>query len=149
MKKLILFILLFICIDNLAQETNLHGVINDNETNEPITGATISIKGKLVGTITDTKGNFNLKSVALKPPFILVISIVGYQRQEINVTDANQAININLSAKAEVMNEIVFSASRVEENILESPVSIEKIDTKAIRETPSINFYDGLQHGIN
>ena len=44
------------------------------------------------------------------------------------------------------MDEVVISASRVEENIMKSPVSIEKMDLKSIRESPSINFYDGLQN---
>src|SRR5690606_14657095 len=33
-----------------------------------------------------------------------------------------------------------------EENILESPVSIEKMDLRDINTTPSVSFYDGLQN---
>ena len=42
------------------------------------------------------------------------------------------------------LRQVVVSASRVPESILTSPVTIEKIDARTIRESPSINFYDGL-----
>lgn len=44
------------------------------------------------------------------------------------------------------MDEVVFSASRVEESILQSPVSIEKMDLRDIRETASLTFYDALEN---
>lgn len=118
--------------------------MTDAETSEAIPGANIIIKGKLTGAVTDASGNFELNT-AVKPPLTLVISVVGYEKKELEVTDQT-ALSIKLSQATEIMNEVVFSASRVEESILESPVSIEKMDTKAIRETPSINFYDGLQN---
>lgn len=45
-----------------------------------------------------------------------------------------------------IVDEVVVSASRVPESILRSPVSVEKMDATAIRETPSFSFYDGLQN---
>ena len=51
-----------------------------------------------------------------------------------------------MNEKSELMDEVVISASRIEEDIMKSPVSIEKMDLKSIRESPSINFYDGLQN---
>jgi iron complex outermembrane recepter protein len=145
MKKYIYLILLFVSLSSYAQTSIQNGSVTDNETKEPLAGATVSVKGKLIGTATDAKGNFSL-SVPMAPPFTLLVSVVGYQKQEIEVTSANQSLSISLNPKSELMDEVVFSASRVEENILQSPVSVEKMDSKAIRETPSINFYDGLQN---
>ena len=145
MKKILLYILLTVSIQILAQSQDITGTVKDSKTNEPVVGANISIKGKLIGTTSDASGNFALKTSSA-PPFILVVSVIGFQRQEIDVTSAGQALAIGLIQKNELMDEMVISASRVEENILKSPVSIEKMDQKAIRETPSINFYDGLQN---
>src|SRR6478736_3563906 len=144
-RNLLLLSLLLITVLAFGQETKLTGTIKDSETNEPIIGANIVIKGKLTGTITDAKGNFTLNTTA-KPPFTLTVSVIGYTKQEIEVTDANQSVSVNLVSKAELLDEFVFSASRVEENILQSPVSIEKMDSRAIRETPSTSFYEGLQN---
>lgn len=145
MKKLLLTIILFACAQILfAQNTIVSGTVSDAETNEAIPGANILVKGKLTGTVTDAKGHFEL-TTAVKLPITLVVSVVGYEKQEIEVSSATN-LTINMTRATEIMNEVVFSASRVEESILQSPVSIEKMDTRAIRETPSINFYDGLQN---
>ncbi len=145
MKKILLFIFLFSSLAIHAQQTNLKGSIKDSESNDPIIGANISIKGKVVGTITNAEGNFSFAS-SVPVPFTLVVSVIGYQRQEIEVIDASQQIAISLVPQTEVMDEVVVSASRVEESILESPVSIEKMDGKDIRQTASMSFYEGLQN---
>jgi iron complex outermembrane recepter protein len=146
MKKcLLLLLLLTSSAYTFAQETKLVGSIKDKDTHEPVIGANILIKGKLTGTVTDQQGNFQLQT-ATAPPFTLVISSVGYERQEVEVTNVGQSISVNLASKAELMNEMVISASRVEESILQSPISVEKMDAKLVRETPSMSFYDGLQN---
>jgi iron complex outermembrane recepter protein len=145
MKKFLLIIFLSACAEtSIAQNTIVSGTVSDAETNEAIPGANILIKGKLTGTVTDAKGHFEL-TTGVKLPVTLMISVVGYEKQEIEVNTAT-VLTIHLTPATEIMNEVVFSASRVEENILQSPVSIEKMDSRAIRETPSINFYDGLQN---
>lgn len=144
-KPLLTLFLLLSCFHLLfAQQTKFSGTVTDSDTKSPINGASIVIKGKLTGTTTDGNGNFTLNTTTA-PPFTLMVTVVGYQKQEVEVTGDNQ-LAISLSSKAVLMDEMVFSASRVEESILQSPVSIEKMDTKSIRETPSINFYEGLQN---
>lgn len=145
MKKILIYLLLIISVNTYAQNTILKGTVYESDTNEPVAGANITVKGKLAGTITDIKGNFTL-SFSTKLPIFLVISSLGYEKQEIEIIDASQTISVRLNQKNELMDEVVISASRIEENILKSPVSIEKMDTRAIRETPSINFYEGLQN---
>ncbi|HEV8515853.1 MAG TPA: TonB-dependent receptor [Cyclobacteriaceae bacterium] len=145
MRKLLLVVLLHFSFQVYSQETTLKGTITDKETKEPIAGATIALKGKLTGTVSDANGNFSLNTSS-KPPFVLVISNVGFQKQEIEITDAAQSLSVNLAQRSELLDETVITASRVEESILKSPVSIEKMDSKTIRETPSINFYEGLQN---
>lgn len=145
MKKLLHTIILCLCFSVVvAQQSTITGVISDNETSEGIPGANIVIKGKLTGTVADANGRFEL-TTNIKLPLTLVVTVVGYEKKELNVTSTS-SLDIKMTPAVEIMNEVVFSASRVEESILESPVSVEKMDTKAIRETPSINFYDGLQN---
>lgn len=146
MKKLLLLIFIFSIssCQLFAQAKRISGTITEPDTNSPVVGASIVIKGKLTGTTSDANGNFTFNT-SVPTPLILVISAVGYQKQEVEVSDENP-VNISLSSKAVLMDEMVFSASRVEESILQSPVTIEKLDSKAIRETPSINFYEGLQN---
>lgn len=121
------------------------GKIIDEGTKEFLPGANILIKGTVNGTATDTKGEFSLKTKA-KFPFILVISSVGFQTQEFEVKGTDSRINIALVTQTQLGQEVVITASRVEESILKSPVAIEKLDIRAIRESPAPSFYDALEN---
>ncbi|WP_266362737.1 carboxypeptidase-like regulatory domain-containing protein [Tellurirhabdus rosea] len=124
-------------------QTRISGRITDGETKEGLAGVSIVIKGKLAGTITDTKGNFSLTTTT-PPPLVIVISSVGYQTHEENVTSANATVNVTLAEQALLGQEVVVSASRVEENVLKSPVTVEKMDIRAIQNSPSPDFFGAL-----
>ena len=146
MKTLLLLFFFFLSLlaySSQAQNTTITGNVK-NDKDQVVAGANIILKGKITGAVTDEAGNFEL-TTAVRPPFILVISMVGFQKQEIEVQN-NASISVKLTESTEVMDEVVFSASRVEESIFQSPVSIEKMDARAILATPSITFYDGLQN---
>ncbi|MBD2716226.1 TonB-dependent receptor [Microvirga sp. STR05] len=44
------------------------------------------------------------------------------------------------------LGEVVVSASRVEESILQSPVTVEKLNARALRLTPAPSFFDAIEH---
>ena len=146
MKKIfILFTLNLYASIIFAQQTRISGSVGDEISKEPLVNASITIKGKLAGTVTDSKGAFEL-STNQKPPFTLIVSVIGYEQKEIDIASAENNISVQLQKQTGVMNEVVVSASRVQENILQSPVSIEKMNLKAIRETPAMSFYEGLRN---
>src|SRR5690606_14866892 len=51
-----------------------------------------------------------------------------------------------LQEQTVMASEVVVSASRIEENVMQSPVSIEKLNVLGIRESPQPSFYDALQN---
>lgn len=124
-------------------QTKISGTVKD-EKDEGLAGVNIIIKGRVIGTVTDLNGNFSL-NVNDSPPLTMVISFVGYATQEVAVTNANTTgLNIRLEEATLLGQEVVVSASRVEEKIMESPVSIEKMDILAVQTTPADNYYKGL-----
>lgn len=124
--------------------SSISGTVLDDTNNEPLIGVNILVKGKVIGTITDTNGHFEL-SINATPPITLVVSSVGYQAQEIIITEAQtNNLNILLSEQALLGQEVVVSASRVEESILQSPVSIEKMDIRDIQSSAAPSFYDQI-----
>ena len=152
MKKRItrLFLLLFFSLVGLsttyAQEpTIVAGTVTDAETKEPLIGVNIIVKGSVQGTVTDVSGKFSLK-ITRALPVTLGVSIVGYQAKDIEITGSNSNLSIELAAQVMLGQEVVVSASRVEESVLQSPVSVEKMDIRAIKETPQASFYDALQN---
>ncbi|SMO67929.1 TonB-dependent receptor [Solitalea koreensis] len=129
----------------LAQDAVISGVIKDKDTGEALNGVNVRIKGANSGTSTNNEGKFELKT-GQKMPFVLLVSLVGFQALEFQVKDANESIALNLSSINIQANEIVVTASRVEESILKSPVSIEKLDIRAIKQSPAPTFYDALEN---
>ena len=76
---LILSILCFFAI--CAQAQTVSGVVND-ETGEPIIGASVKVQGSKEGAITDFNGNFSVKAASNAT---LSVSYVGYTTQQVNV----------------------------------------------------------------
>lgn len=141
--KWILSALLTVCISFLYAQTTVSGKITDAQTGEPLIGTQILVKGTVLGTITDVNGDFSL-SVQSAPPITLVITYVGYERQEIEVTASGQSLEVQLAESTLLGQEVVVSASRVEENILQSPVSIEKMDILAVQNTSADTYYKAI-----
>ena len=127
-----------------AQDIKITGTITAAGTNEPLHGASITLKDKIAGTTTNATGAFTLSAGKVKLPFTIVITAIGYDQQEVVIMSAGQTVNASLAVKTFQLNEVVSSATRINQSILQSPVSIEKMSLKAIKENPSFTFYDGL-----
>ena len=80
---LVLCMLFYSLIITAQNGTIAKGVVLD-ENNEPVIGATISIKGnKSIGTIADIDGKFQLK--VPNADAVLVISFIGMTPQEVKI----------------------------------------------------------------
>ena len=63
----------------------------------------------------------------INPSFTLIFSIIGFKSVEVEVFSNKQEIDVVMEEQTIFGNDVVVSASRVEESILQSPVSIEKL----------------------
>ena len=127
MKKNLLFLFLFVSLITKAQERLLSGKIV-NQSNEPLSGASIIVKGLNKGVATDVEGNFKLRLT--EGAYTLQISFIGYQskEQEINlITD--DSILIILSSNEFILDEVLVSAVRANSN---TPVTFTNFDKKEI-----------------
>ncbi|MFT5145832.1 MAG: iron complex outermembrane receptor protein [Polaribacter sp.] len=144
-KKILLLAFLVCGSTAILAQTTITGTVKDAKTGEALPGANIKVERKAVGTNTDFDGNFSL-NVADIPPFSLQISVLGYKTEKVEVTKNNQNIDVLLTENETFLDEIVVSASRTPERIMESPVTIERLDSRAIKNTSSPSFYDGLEN---
>lgn len=78
------------------------GSVKDG-SGEPIIGATIMEKGTSNGGVTDLDGNFSIK---VGDHATLVVSYVGYERQEVPVT-SKSTVNIVLTESDRTIDEVV------------------------------------------
>ena len=145
MKRIIVFLFAALPLFTVAQ---LNGALLLSgrvvgESHEGLAGASVTIKGTSIGTSSDSTGKFSLV-INQKLPFTIVISSIGFAPQELEVRSSTTKLAIQLTSQTFLANEVVVTASRTSEKILKSPVSIEKLDLKALKETPAASFYDAL-----
>jgi iron complex outermembrane recepter protein len=144
LRSLLPALLVLAAVTSALAQSTVAGKIKDGGTGEPLAGVNILIKGTVNGTISNSNGEFNLK-VGKTPPFTLSFSFIGFKTQEVEVKDANTSnLDITMEEQTLLGQEVVVAASRVEESILKSPVTIEKLDVLAIRQAAAPDFYDAL-----
>ncbi|WP_100611156.1 TonB-dependent receptor [Confluentibacter lentus] len=142
MKTFFSVLLLFLFGLSYSQTTISGTVIDDS--GQPIPGANIIVIGTSTGTVTDFDGNFTL-NITQEPPFDLQASSVGFETVVERITSKNQTVNFILK-EGTSLDEVVISASRTPERIFESPVTVERIGLREIKNTASVDFYDGLEN---
>lgn len=141
-KRFLLPALFVLCAGAAWAQTTISGTVKDAAG--PLAGVNVVVKGTVQGTITNSNGEFSLR-VNQAPPLTLSFSFVGFATQEIEIKDANTSgLDVTLEEQTLLGQEVVVSASRVEESILKSPVTIEKMDLLAIRQAATPDFYDAL-----
>ena len=102
---LLFLLLLLICMPIMAQNgVIVKGVVVD-DNGDPITGATITVKGnRTIGTITNIDGDFTITVPNAKS--VLVISFIGMIPQEV-VANSSSRLKITLADNAEQLEEVV------------------------------------------
>lgn len=97
------FILMFSSLAIVAQNRAVKGIITDADTGETLIGVSVVIKGTTIGTITDADGRFTIQSA---PNATLVISYIGYNKQEINIGNETD-VSVKLSEDSKMLDEVV------------------------------------------
>ncbi len=135
-----IFLLLFVCLCNwvMAQTGTVSGRIID-ESNQPLPGATVALKGTSLSTATDVNGNFKLSNVPSGSQ-VLIVKFIGYEELQQPVT-INGAITVNLQLKA--------SASQLNEVAVIGYGTVKKSDaTGAVDVITSKDFNKGAVNTI-
>ncbi len=140
-RLVVLLIICLLSIPTFAQNNTLSGTVRNTSTKEGVPAVSVTIKGSSSGTFTDEKGIFKLVT-SKQLPITLIFTSVGFETKELTVPTASAGIEVELTAVSTLGTEVVVSASRVPERILESPVSIERVSAANIRNTPATSYYD-------
>src|SRR5690349_580604 len=132
MYKYTCFALLLCCVQGLAYaQTSVKGVVTDATTNTALTGATIKTSTGAVPVITNSQGQFTIKSS--RNIDSLVVSYAGYADTKVAVSHNN--LIIALQPTFINLNEVVVSAAREAQARQEVPVAINVISKTTITDT--------------
>ncbi|GAB3317094.1 SusC/RagA family TonB-linked outer membrane protein [Larkinella ripae] len=125
-----------------AQGRQVTGTVTD-ETNAPVPGANIIVKGTTVGTNTAGDGRFSIAVSAGNQT--LAISSIGFITQEVVVTPAMTKVSIKLVPDVKSLSEVVVTALGVQQSTRNVGYAVQQLDGKAIQEAREVNFINSLQ----
>ncbi len=145
MRKRYLFclILLIFQVDFVNSQNVISGKISDSKTLEPLIGANVYLKSLKKGVISDIKGyfTFNIEGDTTDK---IVVSYMGYKTTEITLKSKRANLDIRLEQTYLPGSEVVISASRFNEKLMQSPSSINKINAIQVMNTSAADFYNGM-----
>jgi iron complex outermembrane receptor protein len=152
-RLLLLAILLGASIVNAQTSFTFSGLILDTKDDQPLIGAQVQTSdGK--GTAANIEGKFSLDLIA--GTHNITVSMIGYTAEQVSITlndDISKTFRLN--PKMELLNQVVISAGRYEQNVAEVTVSMEVLKPEllrnrnltslddALRETPGMIIVDG------
>lgn len=127
-----LLVLLLLPLAALAQQTGtITGKITDKTTGESLPG--VNVVRKTTGTVSDASGNYSLR---LEPGnHSLMFRIVGYKSQTKNINlKAGETVKLNIALDQDVVEieQVVVTASRIEQKAAELTVSMSVIKPSAV-----------------
>lgn len=103
-KRLLLIFIGWFCMMEIAAQ--IHGVVVDANTGEPIPYLNIYYDGKGVGTVTNNDGEY---SIAYHAGWTkLTFSMVGYETQEIIVSAKTSELNVSMKEIDQMLDEIII-----------------------------------------
>ena len=140
------FILLLFTSFMIAQQLTIKGNVVDDDSNEPLPGATLFIKGSSIGATTNLYGVF---SIASKIGDTLVVSYLGMKTKEVVVLSS--PISIRLETEVNKLNEVVVSVGYFDVSKKDLSGSITQINTEQLEKnrTNSIeNLLQGQAPGV-
>lgn len=136
-----LFIFLMFCGSMYAQNS-VSGKVQD-EQGQPLPGASVLIKGTNQGVASDFDGNFTLESNT-EFPWTLIITFTGFKSQEVEVKKSTTTFNINLKEDFATLEEVVITAGRKAEKVIDAVASVSVIGPRQVAAEPMTGDVNNL-----
>lgn len=128
---LILFILCSFIVVAQQQKGSIEGSITSTN-NEPLFGATVSLKGTTLGVLTDENGNYRIDGIK-KGDYTVIIAYLGYKTVTKNLTIKDgQSINLNVNLKenTENLDEVIVNGKTKETELETKGFALNAVKTK-------------------
>jgi hypothetical protein len=131
MKKLVFTLfMLFVGIFTYAQST-IDGTVVDQDTKEPLIGASVLLTGSSTGTVTDIDGKFTLKTDQTSGT--IEISYTGYETMRTSFDGSVSLGTVELGVSAFGLDEVVVTGVMDIVRDRRTPVAVSTITTAEIQ----------------
>lgn len=133
-------------VNSVQQSKKVTGNVSDAEG--PIIGASVVEKGNAGnGTVTDLDGNFSLN---VKPGSTIVITYIGYQKQEIAVGNQS-SLKITMKTDDKTLDEVVVVGYGVQKKklVTGSTIEVKGDDIQKMNTTQVLGALQSQTPGVN
>ncbi|MBK7870341.1 MAG: SusC/RagA family TonB-linked outer membrane protein [Saprospiraceae bacterium] len=126
---------------SLFSQTTVKGIVTDAESNEPLIGVSIAVKGTSKGTVSDLDGSYAIELA--QGENILVFTFVGFKTTEVAV-NGQRTLNVNLETSAVGLNEITVTALGISREKKALGYAVQEVKGDAIDKAKDANFINNL-----
>ncbi|WP_282048543.1 TonB-dependent receptor [Maribacter aquivivus] len=132
MKKMYFALAAFLMTVTAFSQGPITGTVLDGDSNSPLPGATVIVKGTTNGTSTDFDGNFTINTSSASGT--LVISYIGFNSKQVAFTASGNIGSIVLEPNAEELEGVVVTGILDIAKDRETPVAVSTIKASEIQE---------------
>lgn len=132
-------VLLLFVVFQAAGQALITGKVTDS-FGDALTGATVTVQGTSISTVTDSNGDYSLSSIPANS--VLLFSFIGMETQEVAIEDRT-TINVELTEQATEMEEAVVVGYGVQKraNVIGS---VSTLSSDEITAAPAPNVSSAL-----
>lgn len=140
MKATALWIFMLLSLSSFSQNI-FTCVVKDDETQEPLSNVSATLKGTGKGSSSDINGKIILKNIPNGKQTI-IISSIGYKDQTLDLifplSPAEPTLAITLEQEEKEMEHVIISSSRTDSRIENTPTRVEVIGTEEVEEESGV-----------
>ncbi|MFN3849201.1 MAG: TonB-dependent receptor [Spirosomataceae bacterium] len=123
---------------NAQDKLTISGYVKDASNGEGLIGVSIYVQEAKVGTQTNAYGFY---SITLdKGSYTVSTSYIGYAKQtaRIELSSTNVTRNFELKEDSQILQEVVVSTKKEDDNVKSLEMSVNKVDIKTIQKMPAL-----------
>lgn len=138
MRTFLLAVFVVLSLHASSQDkVTLNGYVKDAQNGEELIGVSVYIAQVKAGTVTNAYGFYSI--TLPKGTYDIQYSYLGYSVQSSTIAlDHDVANNIELAPEATLIDEVVISEKRVDENVVSLQMSKNTLDMNRVRKLPAL-----------
>mgnify|MGYP002777751892 CR=1 FL=1 len=124
-----------------AQDRRITGRVTASGDGQPVPGASVLLKGTAAGAVTDANGNYAINARSAND--VLVITSVGFQKQEIAI-GSRSTIDVTLTEEIGTLSEVVVTGYGTQRK-KDITGAVTVVDGAKLTAVPTPNLTQALQ----
>ncbi len=144
MKRLAMFLAFFVLVGlhlTMAQTVQIKGLVTSSEDGQPLPGASITVKGTTIGSVTDFQGKYTLSVPSTAQ--LLVFSFVGMKTQEVAIS-GRTIIDAIIEPSVVGLEEVVVTALGITREKKSLGYTVQDVKSEELNQTRTGNVVTSL-----